>query len=68
MTLCLPETSSVLIPSGDVIATAPDFFLVNTVTGMRLCPLAFLKHRSRKLHIAGLTAPFRAWATQQALT
>ncbi len=35
---------------------AADFVHVDTITGWRLYALAFLEHRTRKLHITGITA------------
>lgn len=46
---------------------AGDFFTVDTVTLKRLHVLVFIEHRTRLLHLAGVTAnPTGAWVTQQA--
>jgi hypothetical protein len=48
-----------------VIAT--DFLHADTVLFKRIYVLVFVEHRTRRLHIAGITAnPDGAWTAQQA--
>jgi transposase InsO family protein len=46
---------------------ACDFFTVDTVLLKRIYVLVFIEHRTRLLHLAGVTAnPTGAWVTQRA--